>query len=551
MKAATPSLSTTTGTMVHGLSLRGLRALIINCPLREDALPNCCPLGPALLAARLLQHEADCAIVDLNAYRFPAPGKPVGRHLTLVEAVSLIRRTAHKHGAPHLVGLGGMITTLRWQRDLARELRREFPDALLVSGGGLATEFREGLFKWIPELDGIVHSEADDIILRVGLDALTDARVGRGARLYLKDEKHVYAGDRPADLDALPLPAWDLLERDVDGVPIFSMYLKNETWGLVANNSSATPFKMTRSINTVSTRGCPFACTFCFRGAQGERQWGVRSAARIAHEAAWLHERWNVDFISYLDDNFLVSQNRIEELIVPLGGLCRKKGIRWGTHGRLDEAADLRPDGKGGSIGAARRRVDAMAESGCVYIGFGAESANPRVLNAMKKGGFMNANGTVKINGRDLPQTMITGYSNVVKAGIHGNCTWIEGFCGEGLRELQDSVAFILWQRELVGNAAACNARFFRATAYPGTSFFRHPKVRARLTEGFGLNFDAAGEAICDDALLEYVLALDDADKIIVDKKWENVYFGEMPEALAAKVRNMLDEGDLEGVLAL
>ena len=44
-----------------------------------------------------------------------------------------------------------------------------------------------------------------------------------------------------------------------------------------------------------------------------------------------------------------------------------------------------------------------MAESGCIYIGFGAESADEHTLTLMKKGGFILRNGIVKksINGRN------------------------------------------------------------------------------------------------------------------------------------------------------
>ena len=277
----------------------------------------------------------------------------------------------------------------------------------------------------------------------------------------------------------------------------------------------------------------------------------MRSAECITREARWLHDRFDISFLAFLDDNFLVSPGRIEDLVKPLGNFCRDKGVRWGTHGRLDEAADLRPTKDGGSVGAARRRVDAMAEAGCIYIGFGAESANPRVLIEMKKGGHMLVNGTEKVGGRDLPLTMLHGYKNTIRAGIHGNCTWIEGYVSEDLNALKDSIAFIQWQRELVGNSESVNSRFFRATAYPGTSFFSHPQVRARLSRGFGISFDAAGNAVCDDALLEYVLQLDDADKILVDKNGDKVYYGEMTQAMADKTRELLDAQELEKVLAL
>ncbi len=454
-------------------TLKGLRALLINCPLREDSPPNCVPLGPALLAARLQQEGADVALVDLNAYRVKDASKPVGRHLTLDEAVGLIRRTANKHGEPHLVGLGGMITTLRWQRAMATALRREFPHAMLVSGGGLATEFRAGLFNWMPELDAIVHSEADDVILRVGLDALTMSRSlghsnGHGQK--------VYAGGRPVNLDALPLPAWDLIDEDVDGFPVLETYIKNQIWGLEANNSTAVPFSMKRSLNTVSSRGCPHACAFCFRGSQGERVYGVRSAENLAHEFDNMHRKYALDFIGVLDDNCLVRAQRIEDMVATVGKVCRDSGMKWGTHGRLDETADLRPNGMDGGVSARRLRVNALREAGCAYIGFGAESASEKVLFSMGKGGFILSNGTVRLpGGFNVPKTMTVGYENTIKAGLHGNCTWICGYPAEGLKELQHSVAFIQWQCELVGNNAAINKRFFTATAYPGTEMFLHP----------------------------------------------------------------------------
>ena len=112
-------------------------------------------------------------------------------------------------------------------------------------------------------------------------------------------------------------------------------------------------------------------------------------------------------------------------------------------------------------------------------------------------------------------------------------------------------MAFIVWQRELTGKPEAVNARFFQATAYPGTSFFRHSKVQARLAQGFGLSFDSSGEAVCDDALLEYVLALDDADKVIVDKNGDNVYYGEMAPSQFRKCTELINAGELEEVLCL
>lgn len=520
--------------------LKGLRVLLVNMPLRESALPNCAPLGPALLAARLRQYQVDVTILDLNAYRISDEASrlrrlPHGRHLTFTEARQLLMRHIVHNGAPALIGFSGKITTLRWQQEMAKAVKHWWPEAMLVSGGGLATEFRDGLFSWIPQLDAIAHSEGDDVIVKIALDAQHRQRCGRGQASTVR---MTYHGDRPRDLDALPLPAWDLLVRDVDGIPVLEQYLRNEIWGLRANNSSATPFRMTRSLNTVSSRGCPFACSFCFRGGQGERNYGTRSAESIVGEFRWLSDNWGVDFIASLDDNFMVRQDRIDALAEPLGKLCRDRGIRWGTHGRLDEAA---MDG----------RVARMSEGGCVYVGFGAESASPAVLTAMNKGGQMLARGTTRIGGYYLPTTMVEGYRKTIEAGVHGNCTWIAGYPSETLDDLKHSIAFILWQRELVPNRDAVNARMFTATAYPGTELFRHPAVQKRLTEGFGVHFDRYGNPVCDKSLEDYVLSLDDADKVLTDHHGQPVYYGGMPLDQFLRVRELLDAGNLEAVLSL
>lgn len=552
--------------------LKGARVLLINMPLRESAVPNCAPNGLALLAARLRLYDVATTIVDLNAYRVKdqlavLKGMTNGRHLTLQEAESLITKTIHHAGEPDLIAFSGMITTLKWQEEIARMIRRLLPDVFLVAGNGLATEFKAGLFNWIPELDGVAHSEGDFSIVKIIYDALQIKRLGFDhAQLSGKLDPYylghvagrhrfLYDGGRPDELDEVPFPAYDLLEEDVNGFRVMDMYLNNEIWGLAANNSSATPFTMKRSINTVSSRGCPFACKFCFRGATGERNYGVRSAENFAKELEFYHVRYGVDFVGVTDDNFMVKRDRIADLVPILKPFIQKTGLRWGTHGRLDEAGDLRPDGKGGDVFNLPKRVDQMAEAGCVYIGFGAESADKVTLENMGKGGFILANGTVKMQGWDFPRTMIEGIKNTKYSGIHANCTWIMSYPGETLQHLKTTVAFIKWQEEFYAqfgdDANSVNKNLFVATAYPGTEMFKHPTCRKLLSENFGITYDDFGDPVCDDALHYYVAELDDATKVMHDQSGRPLNFGDMPMDQFLKVREHVDSGDLYKILEM
>lgn len=561
--------------------LKGVKVTLINMPIREQARPNNPPVGPALLASRLREYGAIPNIIDLNVYRIQddvakARGLDLGRVLNPTETRGLLERSLAKFGSQDVIGMSGLITTLSWQIEVAKMVRDLAPDALLVSGGGLATQFRTTLFDWIPELDAVSHSEGDDIILKIAQDAKNIKSMGtdrayKAGKLdpYLYDirggrARFFYEGNRTANLDEIPLPAYDLLEQDVDGFPILEAYLNTPVWGGSAKNSSATSFEMKRSISTISSRGCPFACKFCFRGAQGERNYGVRSANDIAAEFRHYRECYNVDFIGLLDDNFMVSPKRITELADILEPEARNGNLRWGAHGRLDEAADLRPDRKGGYVSASIKRVDEMARAGCIYIGFGAESASEKTLNDMGKGGFILANGVRKVGDFQFPVTMIEGVRNTLSAGIHGNCTWIMGYPGETLYDLKTSIAFIKWQEEEVSHQLtpgtpdhqaaldSINKAIFTATAYPGTEMFKHPRVKEQLSAVFGLTFDPATSLpVADERYKKYVLELNDANKLLCAENGQPLNYSAMPDDQFVEIRDMLDSGKIFDVLEL
>lgn len=540
-------------------ALKGVHVCFINMPLRESARPNTPPQGPGLMAARLRQYGATPTIIDINAYRIndtfsQNQGLKNGRHLNHEEAEKLILAHFEKHGEPDVIGLSGKITTLKWQQWVAQFCKKITPDAFIISGGGLATEFKSGLFNWIPELDAVGHSEGDDIILLCANDvnlSQKDRRRMTHSPSYIGeiDGKHrfVYAGDRPHNLDVLPFAAWDLLEADVFGNPLLEWYIKTPVWGLAANNSSAANFVTHRSLTTVSSRGCPHACSFCYRGAQGERNWGIRSPQNLREEAEWLIKTYGVDFIGFPDDNFAVDWKRCAALPKAFEGL----EFRWGTHTRLDECT--------------MNRIVPMAESGCIYIGVGAESAAKATLYRMKKGGHIIKHRGVermtKVGDYEFPTMMMEGIQNCREVGIHVNATWMMAYPGETLDDLKTSVAFIKWQEALYTQGLAhgseehdlalrsINRMMFTATAYPGTDMFQDPKVQELLRVHFGLSFDPLGHPVCDSAMEWYVRELDDATKVLHGENGAPLNFSAMPEDVFLEARAYIDAGRIEQVL--
>jgi len=531
--------------------LSGIKITFINMPLRETAKPSAVPEGPGILSAIIRKYGGEPYIIDLNGYRVKDKiaeqrGLPNGRHLTYKEAEDLIIKHLENVGEQDIFAFSGKITTLRWQEEVAKIIKRLQPDCFLVSGNGLATEIQRGLFTWIPELDAIARSEGDGIIFDICKDGklvkekgITKAvNSGKLSPSYAGEilDKHrfIYEGFRPSNLDDIPYAAIDLLESDPYGYNILEDYITAPVWGTEVNNSSATPFTMKRSLTTVSSRGCPYACTFCYRGSQGERNYGMRSAEHIAIQIKEYVDKYNVDFIGFVDDNFAVDKRRIDKM-VPVFKEFGVDNIRWGTHTRMDEADE---------------RAYKMAESGCVYIGFGAESADEYILTKMKKGGFILKNGFVptKVNGNfyNFPKTMVDAIKTCSDAEIHPNCTWIVGFPGEKLHNLKTSVAFILWQQQL---SDSVNTKMFTATAYPGTEMWK--VVRKDLKKHFDIEYDGLGDPICDDNFHRYVLELDDATKVLNNKNGFPVNFSDIPMDQFLQAREYIDNDKPEKVLEM
>lgn len=544
---------------------KGLSACFINMPLRETAMPSVLPEGPLILGAILRKYGVDVSVIDLNAYRIQdelseSKGLPNGRHLTTKEVEDLIIAHLNNKGDQDIIAFSGKITTLKWQEIIAQIVRRLQPDCFLVSGNGLATEIKSGLFNWIPELDAIARSEGDDVILAIAKDAKLIKEVGwskaiKSNRLtpyYQGDIKgkprFIYEGNRPRDLDSIPFAAVELLESDPYGNNILESYIVNPVWGIAANNSSAVSFTMKRSLTTLSSRGCPYACAFCYRGSQGERNYGMRSSENLVIQMQHYIDKYNIDFLGFVDDNFAVDKRRIKALPEVFDQLS--VNLRWGTHTRMDEADE---------------RAHFMAEAGCIYIGFGAESASEHTLIKMQKGGFILKNGLINknINGAtyEFPVTMVDAIKNCKSAGIHANCTWIMGYPGETLEHLKTSVAFILWQEDYMTKGLtfgtpeyemakmSVNQNLFTATAYPGTEMWK--VVTPELRKHFRIEFDRYGDPICDDNFHRYVLELDDATKVLNNEDGYPVNFGDMQTDTFLRAREYADNGQVERILEL
>ncbi len=437
-----------------------MNVLFINMPIRVTAKPNIVPTGIGILSSLTKRIGHRCEVLDLNGIR------PV---VSLAQVEALLSSYTCEFD---VICLSGMITTLRWQQCIAKLVRRNFPKICLVSGGGLASDFDEIIFEWIPELDASVQGEGEPILPQI----LQDPQALRGS-------KKIFGAEIVSNLMDVPPVDWDSFDMET--------YLTNPIWGSGAGNASWTPFRNKRSINLISSRGCPYSCNFCDRKATGGSDYRIYGVDQILSEVRTVVARFSVSFVGFVDDNFISNKSRLDEFLPEM----EKVGVTWGCHGRLNEIDE--------ELAGRLRRA------GCVYIGFGGESADPYVLKRMNK--------------KNKPEQMAQAIKACQHVDITPNCTWIMGYPGETRESLRRTAGFIL-------EHGLSQKNMFVATAYPGTRLFE--EVKEKIFTVY-------------DSLQEYVLDLDDATKFL-SKDNIILNYSDMSDAEFLECREYVERGELE-----
>lgn len=291
-------------------------------------------------------------------------------------------------------------TTLR----LVTAVRNRNPDALFLAGGPHATALPEQVAA--DGFDTVVTGEGEIAIAQVL------ATLQRGERPH-----RILAGTPPEPLDDLPWPAYELVDlasyhRQVAGMP---------------------------SLSLLSSRGCPFPCTFCNSNIMGSgRPVRFRSADDVVAEIRYLKAQYGVRHFRFQDDLFTSSPRRIEAL----APLVQAEDIVYRCFARV--------------TGFTARVANLLAQSGCRHVSFGVESGSPQILahHAMNK--------------HQSPAQIRQALENAAKAGLTSRIYLIVGFPGETEETIAETIDLVKgcpWEEFMV----------YPLIPYPGTPIHDHP----------------------------------------------------------------------------
>jgi radical SAM superfamily enzyme YgiQ (UPF0313 family) len=117
----------------------------------------------------------------------------------------------------------------------------------------------------------------------------------------------------------------------------------------------------------ITTRGCPFECTFCDEGNIWERRARSRSVANVVGEVEHLIKTYGARDINILDDTFTVNRSRCMDIcdkLIPLN-------IRFRITANIKSVTP--------------ELLQKLKAAGCQMIAYGVESGDNEVLRRMRK----------------------------------------------------------------------------------------------------------------------------------------------------------------------
>jgi anaerobic magnesium-protoporphyrin IX monomethyl ester cyclase len=154
-----------------------------------------------------------------------------------------------------------------------------------------------------------------------------------------------------------------------------------------------------RTIAYHSSIGCPFTCSFCGVVPIFDARWKGKSAQLIYHDLKYLKENYGGDAFQFHDNNFFVSEKRSVEF----ANLIAPEKMKWWAEGRIDTMDKFSDES-----------LQAIADSGCTMIFFGAESGSNHLLKQMDKGGKQTGETIKSFAGRIRKFGIIPEYSFVL-----------------------------------------------------------------------------------------------------------------------------------------
>ena len=323
---------------------------------------------------------------------------------------------------PDFIGITANTVLIKSALEIAAVVKKSLPESKVIMGGVHPTIFPDEVLS-NPCVDYVVRNEGEITLMEI----VSGKPVGEIHGLSYKiGDKHIHNPVRPfiENLDDMPHPAYHLL-------PMWKYH------------PSLGNYKRLPAASTITSRGCPGRCTFCYTGAHGKRI-RFRSAENILDEIKLLIRNYGIKEICFYDDTFTANKGNVRRF-------CRlivqeNVDITWTCMSRIDFVDE--------------ETLSLMKIAGCHQIGYGIESADEGILNNIEK---------------PIPLDEVQKVVKLTqKCGIDVRAMFIFGSPGETEETMKKTLDFAI---KINPDLVVFNV----TTPYPGTEMFAWAKEKGYL----------------------------------------------------------------------
>ncbi len=349
------------------------------------------PIGLGYIAEALKNNDIEYRVSDL---RFPE------KRRTLIQDISIF--------APDLIALSLMTSKYKHHYSLIDKLGEAFPEIKITAGGPHISLLKEKVLYDCLRIDFGITLEGEETIVELCKGREESKTEGL---IYRENGEVRYTGDRQyiKDIDSIDFPVYG---------------------GFEAERYDA------KSINLVSSRGCPYQCIYCCVKLVSGQKWRARSPQSLLKEIEFFYKR-GYRIFNFNDDCFNLDKKRVYAICDEI----EKRNLTI----ELNCPNGIRAD-----------RVDKpllkrMRETGFRHLAFGVEAGNNKVLRNIKKG--------------ETIQDIENGIKHAVELEYDVELFFLIGSPGEEERDIEDSFRLAL-------KYPLKDVRFYNLIPFPNTELY-------------------------------------------------------------------------------
>lgn len=374
------------------------------------------PLGILYLAGYLRENNHKPHVLDLEALKWDFDH--------LLEVTSQIN--------PDLIGITSMTINFMNAQRIAGIFKDRFSSVPIILGGAHLTATPKETMLKSPMFDFGIYGEGEISFLEFVEKCTAKEPITNIKGLVWRNEENKIIINEPRpyieDLDILPFPAWDLLDNFPESYPL-----------------SILESKRLPAASIMTSRGCPFHCTFCDNKIFGTkvRHFSADYTIRMINH---LIGTYGIKDLMILDDNFLLNRRKLFEICDTIIG--DKLDLTWYCMGHANTMTE--------------DRLRKIKEAGCWFIELGIESGNDEMLKRIRKN-------TTKAE-------IAEAVGLAKKIGLKTKGNFIFGFPGDTEKTIEESAKF----------AIEINIDFFQQnflTVWPGCEIYSECEKNSDLFE--------------------------------------------------------------------